>query len=268
MCTSAVTHRRHTHHRELKEESVQHNQEKRQSIESHNSSEFSTSSSLPSPHMSSSSSPVKIKPLNDVKKPNKIPPAKSPRMSKAHLFEDSDNMSRAESTGSAEKAEATSQSEPSPQNLVTLVVDEEANKTKEQTVTSPTTNNSRETLGSVNSLSSICEDGYRSDTDIKTMEDVISEVVDQNQDKEIKKEEPVAPLPTSRRQLRRDQTLRWTGTRKAPVLMREFTRKNTIDQANLELASSNEELNTAEEKKENKLDPGVSLLLSLKLPKD
>ena len=99
-----------------------------------------------------------------------------------------------------------------------------------------------------------------SDADIKIMEEVISEVA-----LEQETSNPIASPEENNEsnefvekpgRLKRDKTLRWTGTRKAPALMREFTRKYKT--MSPDVYSSTEELEVLE--KTNRKKVGVAIL--------
>lgn len=244
------------------DDSNHHNQEKRQSVESHNSSEFSTSSNLPSPHKSStSSSPTKA--LTEPKKTDKVPPIKSPRMSRTLVADDIKHIVRKESSSSIDKPDLTQSGDDlsgknDEKGNDTIVLSETKN---EVPLSSPTENkrsNRATEIGSTSSLSSISEGRSQTDSEVKTMEDVISEMAERDPNEvgthDPISTEPISPEPNNGKLFKRDRTLRWTGNRKAPKLMREFTRKNLSIEATMEVAGSTEELDAINKKTADKSD--------------
>ena len=203
--------------------------------------------------------PVINKPTLEFKK-LKVPPAKSPRTSKLVDLNDLKKpVDKIEVPTSYFRPEVQC-SESSPKKLHSPVITVEnevsTNSNPSSVATTPTRICQSPGFGSAISLSSASEEGLMSDVEVKTMEEVISEVAQEQQNltsnlKSNMENQSSADFEENPRRLKRNKTLRWTGTRKAPALMKEFTRQHK--KVNSEVYSSTEELEMAERIRKQKV---------------
>ena len=207
------------------------------------SSEFSSSSNLPSPHEDLNPSPRSIL---GIKKTDKIPPTKTPRMSKSvGNVNDASEQSKVVIHEPQSVIPMTHKGQTSP---TAQMGGEITPKEKPEIIlypADPVEIKTRDEFGSVYSLSSVSDECLPSDSEVKTMEDVIGEIalevrelprspVDENQQSQ-------RSFVENPGKLKRNRTLRWTGTRKAPDLMKEFSLKQKV-KTKSEMYNSTEEL--------------------------
>ena len=263
--------RRHSNNRSGADPPLARMDKKRQSDGSLGmSSDVSSSSNLSTIVDEPVSLPVSNKPVAELKKSTKIPPQKSPRLSKignSNSPPKNDTVSDNNITP-AEDQKPVQSPKKAANPIVTL--EEEGMSTETNSASVPSTPSkviqTSDLGGSIQSLSSLSEDSPPSDVEVKTMEEVISEVAQEKNEPSSEKSsldgngKKIRVFEEKPGRLKRDKTLRWTGTRKAPALMRQFTRRHKTMAP--EVYSSTEEL-AALERKQNKVSTNYCCKSSL-----